>query len=378
MQQIWQADQIFDGETLHSGQVLLIKDGVIAGLIDRGDAPTQSQVVDLGAGILCPGLVDLQVNGGGGVMLGQGDADAVLATICAAHGRLGTLALLPTLITSDAETLRAVLEAGQRAANTVPGFRGLHLEGPFLDPKRAGAHDASLIRRMTEADMTRLIVAARTLPALMITVAPESAHPAQIAALTAAGIIVSLGHSDTTEVAARTAITAGASCVTHLYNAMSPLGHRAPGLVGAALDSNVLAGIIPDGVHVSRTAFRVALRAKPERLFAVSDAMAVAGTDLQSFSLNGRAIQRRAGRLTLADGTLAGADISLPQAVRWMVHEAEVPLATALAMVTAIPAKVMGWPDAGRLNPGAPADLVHLGADFTLRGVWRGGQPLAP
>jgi N-acetylglucosamine-6-phosphate deacetylase len=155
---------------------------------------------------------------------------------------------------------------------------------------------------------------------------------------------------------------------------MSPLTHRAPGLVGAALDSAAFAGIIPDGVHVAPGALRITARAKPDRLFAVTDAMAVAGTDLARFTLNGRPIHRDRGRLTLPDGTLAGADITLPAALRWMVHEARLPLTEALAMMTRIPATLLGLSDRGTLTPGARADLVHLDDALTLRSVWRGGQ----
>jgi N-acetylglucosamine-6-phosphate deacetylase len=258
----------------------------------------------------------------------------------------------------------------------MPGFLGLHLEGPHLDPRRKGAHDAGLIRPMEEGDLELLLAAAAELPALMVTLAPEAVSAAQIAALAAAGVIVSLGHSDTSEGAARAAIGAGASCVTHLYNAMSPLAHRAPGLVGAALDSAVRAGIIPDGVHVAPAAFRIALAMKPGRLFAVTDAMAVAGTEATEFTLNGRRILREGGRLTLTDGTLAGADVTLPQALRWMTAEAGVPVETALAMTTSVPAEVLGLSDRGALRAGCVADLVHLSDDFALHGVWRGGARL--
>ncbi|WP_323036480.1 N-acetylglucosamine-6-phosphate deacetylase [Pararhodobacter sp.] len=377
MRRMWRAAQIFDGQTLHRNRALLTDGGVVVDLIDAALVPTDCAENDLGEGILCPGFVDLQVNGGGGALLGLGDPYESIVALCAAHGRLGTLALLPTLITSDTATFHAVLDAGRRALrDQVPGFAGLHLEGPFLDPRRKGAHDPALIRRMTDRDLAALIEAARDLPAVMVTLAPENASLDQIAALAAAGIVVSLGHTDTDEATARKAIAAGATCATHLYNAMSPLSHRAPGLVGTALDAPIWAGIIPDGVHVSPTAFRVAMRAKPGRVFAVSDAMSVAGTDTTEFTLNGRTILRRDGRLTLADGTLAGADISLPQALKWMVETVGVPLAEALAMMTAIPGQILEQPLRGTLAPGAPADLVHLGEGFSVQGVWRGAEPV--
>lgn len=375
---IWRGARVFDGTRLHCGLALLAEGGRIRALLPEDETPGGAETLTLPGGILAPGFLDLQVNGGGGVLLGQGAPDAELATICAAHGRLGTTALLPTLITADRATTAGVLDAGRRALEAgLPGFLGLHLEGPHLDPRRKGAHDPALIRPMEDADLALLIDTARDLPVLMVTLAPASVTRDQIAALAAAGITVSLGHADCTEAEAVAAFDAGATVVTHLYNAMSPLTHRAPGLVGAALDGGGFAGIIPDGVHVAPAALRIAARALEGRLFAVSDAMAVAGTDLTGFTLNGRTIRRGDGRLVLPDGTLAGADISLPQALGWMVRHAGLTPEAALAMVTRIPAEVLGLADRGRLAPGARADLVHLRDDFTLGGVWRDGVPLA-
>ena len=260
----------------------------------------------------------------------------------------------------------------------MPGFLGLHLEGPHLDPRRKGAHDPALIRPMTPADLAMLCDAAARLPALMVTLAPESATSEQIAALAEAGAVVSLGHSDTGFAQANAAFAAGARAVTHLFNAMSPLGHREPGLVGAALDAaEVHAGLIADGLHVAPATMRAALAAKrgADRIFLVTDAMPVAGTDLSEFALNGRRILRRDGRLTLADGTLAGADIDFPGALRVLVRDVGVPLPQALRMATVAPALALGAEDRlGRLAAGLPADLVHLDEGLALRGVWRAGR----
>jgi N-acetylglucosamine-6-phosphate deacetylase len=330
--------------------------------------------------VLAPGLIDLQVNGGGGLMLGGADV-AGLARIAATHARLGATAILPTLITDTPEaTQHAIAAAIAAVVAGVPGVLGLHLEGPHLGPRRKGAHDAHLIRPMTDADLALYLDAARALPRLMITLAPEAASLDQIAALAGAGVIVSLGHSDTGMEGALAAIGAGASAVTHLFNAMSPLGHREPGLVGAALDTDVFAGLIGDGVHVGATALRVALVAKrgAGRLFLVSDAMAVAGTDASEFTLGARQILRRDGRLTLGDGTLAGADYDLAAGLRHLVDAMHMPLDRALSMVTTVPANVIGRDDIGHLRPGARADMVHLDADLVLRQVWQAGAALRP
>jgi N-acetylglucosamine-6-phosphate deacetylase len=193
-------------------------------------------------------------------------------------------------------------------------------------------------------------------------------------------VLVSLGHSDTGAAEARAGFAAGARCVTHLFNAMSGLGHREPGLVGATLDAErVSCGLIADGVHVAPEVIRVALAAKrgADRVFLVSDAMPVAGTELDGFSLGGRRILRHGGRLTLEDGTLAGADIDLAGSVRVLVRHVGVPLGVALAMASRVPAALIGRGDLGRLAPGLAADLVYLDEGLGLAGVWRAGKPIA-
>ncbi len=369
---------IFDGERLHEGADLVIEDGTVAEILPEG-MDAEGAVIELDGGLIAPGFIDLQVNGGGGAMLNDAASVEGIRAICAAHAPAGTTGLLPTLISDTPEVTRAVIEAGVEAGRArVPGFLGLHLEGPHLDPARKGAHDPARIRPMTEADLALLIEAAGRLPSLMVTLAPASVTLRQIAALRAAGVIVSLGHSDATAVEAGDVFAAGARAVTHLFNAMSPLGHREPGVVGAALDAGeVYAGLIADGVHVAPEVIRIALAAKrkPDRIFLVTDAMAIAGTDFPEFALGGRRILRREGRLTLEDGTLAGADCDMPGSVKFLVERVGVTVSTALRMASTIPAACIGRGDRlGSLAPGAAADIVHLDFDFGVRGVWRGGQ----
>lgn len=363
--QVFTGAQVFDGARLIPGPLR-----VAAGLVT---GPGPGDAVALDGGYLAPGFLDLQVNGGGGRMVDASCTAETLAELCHSHTRLGATGILPTLITDRPEATSAVLAAGAEAARReTPGFLGLHLEGPHLDPRRKGAHDPALIRPMDESDLALLLAAARRLPRLMVTVAPGAVSPGQIARLSQAGVIVSLGHSDCTHAEAEAAIAAGATCVTHLFNAMSPLGSREPGLVGAALTLPVHGGLIADGIHVAPATMRVALAAS-DRLFLVSDAMAVAGTDLSGFTLTGRKVQRQHGRLVLEDGTLAGADLTLPQAVA-VVAGLGAPVEVALAMATARPAACLGLGDRlGHLQPGRVADMVHLGPDFSLRAVWRAG-----
>lgn len=376
MRQVFSGAGIFDGERMHSESVLLVDDGRIAG-IGPMDAAPDGERVTLDGGVLCPGLVDLQVNGGGGLML-DGKTDlAGLATICSAHAGLGATSLLPTLITDTPEATAHVISLAIAATGVgMPGFLGLHLEGPHLDPRRKGAHDHRLIRPMLDADCKMLCKAARHLPTLMVTVAPSAVTGQQIAALRSAGVIVSLGHSECTFDEAQLAMEAGANCATHLFNAMSPLGSREPGLVGAVLSGDTAAaGIIADGIHVAPATLRVATSARRTGLFLVSDAMCVAGTSLVEFTLGERVIQRWAGRLTLADGTLAGADLTLPDAIRLMIEAVGLSPERAIAMATSSPADAIARQnDVGYLRRGRPADLVHLDGNWRLSGVWQSGE----
>ncbi len=367
--QIYRGAAIFDGQRLLHGHVLVVEDGVVAAILREPDAP-QGPHTTLHGGTIAPGLIDLQVNGGDGIMVDGTATVARLTRIIAAHARLGATGILPTLITDTPAATTAVIAAGIAAARAAtPGFLGLHLEGPHLDPRRHGAHDPALIRPMTDADLAQLCDAAANLPALMVTLAPAAATPAQIARLTRSGVTVSLGHAECTFDQAQAAIDAGARCATHLFNAMSQLTNREPGLVGTVLGGTLHAGIIADGVHIHPASLRTALAARDDGFFLVSDAMAVAGTDLTGFTLGARQILRQNGRLTLADGTLAGADLTLPHAIAYLIRTLGIAPDRALAMATRIPADLIGS-GAGRLHPGQPARMVHLGPDWTLQQVW--------
>lgn len=366
MQDVLTATRIFDGESFLTGHAVVVEGGRIAALLPLDQAPPVSRALE---GTLVPAFLDLQVNGGGGVLVSGATGVADLERVCAAHRALGSAGVLPTLITDTAEATASVIAAGVKAAWAgVPGFLGLHLEGPHLDPRRKGAHDPDLIRPMDGADLDRLCRAARDLPALMITLAPEAATPEQIQALSQAGAIVSLGHSDCSFEVALAAFRAGARCATHLFNAMSQFGHRSPGLVGAVLTGTCATGLIADGVHVHPAAMSLALAARPDGIFLVTDCMAFAGTDLTEMTLHGRQVLRRDGRLTLADGTLAGADLTLPDAVARLVRTLGVPEGRALRMASAIPAALIGRAaDYGAIRPGARAEMLLLDPDMRLK-----------
>jgi N-acetylglucosamine-6-phosphate deacetylase len=373
--------RIFDGDLWHENGALLIDDGKVVAIASNREVPGDARTVPMDGLALVPGFIDLQVNGGGGVLLNeQPDLDGI-RTICAAHARFGTTGLLPTLITDNREVTTETIAPGLAAGKSgVPGFLGLHLEGPHLSVARKGAHDPALIRPMEQADLERTIAARKGLGALLMTLAPENASDEQIAALHAAGVTVSLGHSDCGYERAESAVEAGARMMTHLFNAMSPLGNREPGMVGAALDLGPLhAGLIADGFHVHPASIRVALRAKrgPGRIFLVTDAMSTIGTDMTSFFLNGREIFREGGRLTLADGTLAGADIDMASCVRYMRDAVDIDLEEALRMASLYPAEAIGLAGRkGRLTHGHDADFAVIDGDVNVASTWIAGTPV--
>lgn len=365
---------IFDGERLHRNQSLLLDGKIATGVVAAHEIPTDYTVTKLSGGTILPGFVDLQVNGGGGVMFNDMTSVAGLRIIAEAHAKTGTRTLLPTLITDTAERTRAAVDAVTLAVQQhVPGIVGLHLEGPHLSLARKGAHDPNLIRPMTDEDEAFLIQSAARLPNLMVTVAPENVTVSQISRLARAGVIVSLGHTDCSLNDANAAFEAGAHCVTHLFNAMSQMGSREPGLVGASLDApEVYAGLISDGIHVHPSSVRAALNAKqePGKIFLVTDAMSTVGSDITEFVLNGRRVIRKNGRLTLADGTLAGADLEMPQAVALMVNRMKIDKATAFAMATSFPGQLLrNVNSAGRIIVNEPARAIWLDESFSHRTI---------
>jgi len=371
--------RIFDGQNWHEDKALVFSNGTVESLAVATDLPADAERVDAAGSLLVPGFIDLQVNGGGGVMLNSEPTVDGIRQICTAHARFGTTALLPTLITDTPEITAATIAAGKQAREMhVSGFLGLHLEGPHLSLARKGAHDPALIRPMTDTDLDRLLACKGSFEALLITVAAENVTIAQVEKLAAAGFIVSLGHTDTTYDTAVSYAAAGARMVTHLFNAMSPLGHRQPGVVGAALETaSLFAGLIADGFHVDPASIGIALRAKkgPGKIFLVTDAMSTIGTELKSFTLNGREILREGGRLTLADGTLAGADIDMLSSVRFIHEKLELPLDEALRMASLYPAEAVGLQDRyGSLKPGQHASFVVLTPDLDMQSTWIGGD----
>ena len=370
--------RLFDGERLHDDRALIVEGGSIQALTRVQDRPLGGEQVDLGGGILSPGFVDWQINGGGGVLFNAEPTVEGIAAIASAHRRAGVTAFLPTVVTDAPRVLDAALAAACEARARVPGALGIHVEGPFIDMRRKGAHPPGFIRPMREEDADALIAAHAG--AMVVTLAPASVSLERIARLAQAGIVVSLGHSDASAEEAQSVFDAGASAVTHLYNAMSQLCSRAPGVVGAArADKRVVCGLIADGEHAQAAAYRSAIAAKGARGIAlVSDAMPPAAGGPDAFELQGRRIRRLGNKLVTDNGTLAGAAITMRDAVAYVVHKLGLPLADALMMATLTPARLLRVDDRiGRLKPGHRADLVHLTDDLQVAEAWSGGRRLA-
>lgn len=365
---VWLApDQVFDGGTLAAGIALQIAAGRVARVCPLADLPPgTARAVPF---TISPGFVDLQVNGGGGVLLNQTPTAAGMEAIAAAHRRFGTVAILPTLITDAPDVMERASDAAI-AAQGQGGILGIHIEGPHIALARRGTHAARFIRSLDDRTMAvvRRLRAAQV--PVMITLAPEAVAPGQIAALVAIGAVVSLGHSDAQSDAVRTALAEGAGCFTHLFNAMSPLLHRSPGMVGAALNSTVPAGIICDGIHVADELVGLAIRARPapDLMFLVSDAMpTVGGPD--RFRLYDMELHLENGRLVNDEGSLAGAHVTMGQSLARLINVVGVAPRTALRMAVSTPAAVIGQGGLAALTGRDVGDVILLDRDWGFAGV---------
>lgn len=354
-------DLLFDGEALRRDRALVIRDGRVDRIVPRRDAPAGHRGL---GGVIAPGLVDLQVNGGGGVLLNADPTVAGMETIFSAHRGLGTGAILPTLITDAPEVLARAVDAAL-AAKGRPGIIGLHIEGPHISLARRGTHMAAHVRPMEQATLDHVDRLRQADIPVMITVAPEAVTPDQVGRLAGTGAVVSLGHSDTDADHVRACLAAGARCFTHLFNAMSPMLNRAPGMVGAAINSEAHAGIIADGIHVADEMIGLALRARPvpDRMFLVSDAMpTVGGPD--RFDLYGMTLELKDGRLVNSEGSLAGAHISQAEGLWRLINVLGIDPDTALRMALTVPARLMGRGDLADLLGRPVSDLAQFSADF--------------
>ncbi|MBO9767234.1 MULTISPECIES: N-acetylglucosamine-6-phosphate deacetylase [Xanthomonas] len=363
---------------LQDGLVVVLAGTQIQAIVPADDARVaQAHTrVDLGGATLLPGFIDIQVNGGGGVLFNNARDPQALATIAAAHRRFGTTGMLPTLISDTAQVMAEAIDATRQAiAQGVPGVLGIHLEGPYLSPARKGTHDADKFRVPDAHEIA--VDTSLDNGVTLITLAPERVPVEDIRAFVSGGAIVFAGHTAATYEQARDGIAAGVSGFTHVYNAMSQLAGREPNAVGAALeDPNVWCGVIVDGVHVHPASLRVALAAKPRgKLLLVTDAMPMVGSDSASFDLYGETITAVDGVVRNADGALAGSALDMATAVRNSVRWLGVDLAEAARMASTYPAQCIGLGERlGRIAPGYQADLVLVDDDVQVLGTWVAGQ----
>ncbi len=379
---------VYNGRISCGGQVMeeaiLVLEGARIAAIETGSdlgvgPASASHALDLEGGWLLPGFIDTQVNGGGGVLFNTAPTPEGIAAIGAAHATFGTTAFLPTLVSAEPATIARALEAVDIAiARGVPGVVGIHVEGPFINPVRKGIHAEANLRRLEPALLDLLTAPHRG--KVLLTLAPELADPADLERLASAGVILSAGHSDASLDEARRGFAHGITGVTHLFNAMAPLHHRAPGLIGAALDDDAIwCGLIADGLHLTPEIVRLAVRVKgPDKIMLVTDAMPPVGNGGHPFVLDGQEIRMVDGRCTDAAGTLAGSGLDMASALRNAVRFTGLDVVRAATMASASPARFLGLADElGRIEVGFKADFVVLDADLALRQTWISGQRAA-
>ncbi|WP_226704927.1 N-acetylglucosamine-6-phosphate deacetylase [Microbulbifer elongatus] len=369
MVQAFIADRLFDGEQLHTDVALTIEGGKVVAL---GGEPAAGAVRL--KGLLAPGLIDVQVNGGGGALFNNDTTVNALGKMSAAHAQFGTTGFMPTLITDQVDVMQKAADAVSAALKEgVPGVLGVHFEGPHLSTPKKGTHEEKFIRPLSSEELA--IYAREDLGLKMVTLAPENVSAEDIRKLVDLGVKVCLGHSNADGKTAAAAVAAGAAGFTHLYNAMSPLHSRDPGMVGTALISdNCWCGLIADGHHVSAEAMTLALKAKPRgKIMLVTDAMSLVGSDEKSFPLFDRIVTRDGDRLTSTTGELAGSHLDMIGAVRNIRDWCHVELSEALRMAGLYPAEFLGT-DLGRIREGGAADMILLDDDLQVQKTWISGQ----
>jgi N-acetylglucosamine-6-phosphate deacetylase len=368
------ARTLFDGVNLRNNMAVLIHGEQIVGISGRDELSSSVPVQELPDTVwLVPGFIDIQVNGGGDLLFNDVPTPETIHAIAKAHRRFGTTALLPTLISDAPDKMPKALAAVEQAAAANPSIIGIHLEGPFLSPERAGVHDPRALRRPTKQDLA--LITAKRKSATLVTLAPEQVCEGVIAALVNAGIHVALGHSSATYAQTLAAMRQGLTGFTHLFNAMRSLQSREPGPIAAALESpQAWYGLIVDDIHVAPATLRLALRGAGHPIL-VTDAMPPVGGTRPSFRLNSEDIVVRDGRCATQDGTLAGAALDMASAVRNCVQLLDVPLTSALRFASTHPAQFLGLGHVlGRLLPGFRADMVALESeDISVVQTWVAG-----
>ena len=368
--------RIFTGEQWLDNHAVIIDGDIISEICAANNLPAKvTHTIDLSGERLIPGLIDTQVNGGGGVLFNDAPTVATLRTMGEAHRKFGTTGFYPTLISDDLDVVeKSIAAVTQAIEEKVPGVLGIHLEGPFLNPERKGVHNSAKFKIIDEAafELLTSLKVGKTL----ITIAPELTTPDMIARVVKAGVIVAAGHTAATYEQTKIALTAGLSSFTHLYNAMTPLSSREPGVVGAALENNhAWCGIIADGLHVHPASLKVAHQAKARgKMVLVTDAMPSVGATKKDFMLNGELIRCDNGKLTTATGTLAGSDLDMLSAVKNTVELVGIDIDEAIKMASTYPAAMMGESQLGAIKSGYIASMILIDGNYQLLRSWINGQ----
>ena len=367
------AEQFFDGHQLHEHVLITINNGKVTAI---DDATTTTKNADhIITDLIAPGLIDVQVNGGGGALFNANPTVETLKTIANAHATFGTTAMLPTLITDNVDIMAKAADAISLAIkDNVAGVAGVHFEGPHLSIPKKGVHSPEFIRPISDKEMA--IFKRQDLGTVVVTLAPENVAVESIKELVDAGVRVCLGHSNADFETVNAALAAGASGFTHLFNAMSAFQSREPGMTGAALmDPNSWCGIIIDGHHVHYGAAKLAVNAKPKgKIMLVTDAMPPVGTDDDSFPFFGSKVIRTGDRLNALTGELAGSCLDMIGAVRNTVTHLDISLEESLRMAALYPAQYMQQADMGLLTVGSKADFIVINNEIEVMQTWISGK----
>ncbi|WP_425666485.1 N-acetylglucosamine-6-phosphate deacetylase [Vibrio tubiashii] len=367
--------KIYTGSDVLVEHAVIINNNLIESVCPISELPSDIEKRDLNGANLSPGFIDLQLNGCGGVMLNDEITAETMQIMHEANLKSGCTSFLPTLITSSDEDMRqAVAAARDYHAQYQNQSLGLHLEGPYLNVMKKGIHSVDHIRPSEDSMID--FMCKNTDVIAKVTLAPEHNDPAHIERLKAAGIVVSIGHTNATYAEARKGFDAGISFATHLFNAMTPMVGREPGVVGAIYDTpDVYAGIIADGFHVDYANIRIAHKIKGEKLVLVTDATAPAGADMDYFIFVGKKVYYRDGKCVDENGTLGGSALTMIEAVQNTVEHVGIALDEALRMATLYPAKAMGLEEQlGRVKKGMVANLTVFDRDFNVQATVVNGQ----
>ena len=377
MKQAITGSKLFNGIDFIEHKVLLIDDQHIAGIVNEDAIPTEFQVKKLEGGILSPGFIDLQVNGGGGKLFNNSPDKESLNTIISAHQYFGTTSIMPTVISDSLNILQKCTDTISNEIDNNHSLLGIHIEGPFFNVKYRGVHQKQYINTIN-ASYLNLFETLDKFP-VMLTLAPECISIKQLKHLNSLGFKILAGHTDANYDQLEEAVKYGLDGFTHLFNAMGQISAREPGVVGSAFDfDETSASIIVDLHHVHPSLINLSFKQKPKgKLFFVSDSMATINHGEPSFELYDEVVSESNGRIINSEGKLAGSSITQIDAIKNAYQKCSIPLESAISMATLYPAEYLGVSDyIGQLKKGYRADLAHFDSNFHVQNVWLAGKQI--